>query len=84
MRIDAKRSHRDTGFEKPNLQERKVEEVVQREGKAVADRREEVNKGRTALMTMMNMLSLSLMNASLVLIAELFNSRLVVQLSKEC
>ena len=57
---------------------------MQRGEKAVADSRGEVNKGRTASRTMTNMLSLSMMNVSLVLIVELFNSRLVVQLSKEC
>ena len=50
MRIDAKRSCRSTGFQKPNLQARKVEEVVQklenkqREEKAVADSRAEEKK----------------------------------------
>ena len=90
MRIDAKRSCRSTGFQKPNLQARKVEEVVQklenkqREEKAVADSRAEGKKGRTVSRMITNMLSLCMINVSLVLIVELFNSRLVVQLSKEC
>ena len=90
MRIDAKRSCRSTGFQKPNRQARKVKEVVQklenkqREEKAVADSRAEEKKGRTVSRMITNMLSLCMINVSLVLIVELFNSRLVVQLSKEC
>ena len=53
-------------------------------GKAVADSRAEEKIGRTVSRTMTNMLSLSMITVSLVLIVELFNSRLVVQLSKEC